>query len=91
MERFIARRSETKSQLNRPRGYRRILCSDPAIIEPWFELVANVKAKYGILDEDTYNFDETGFRIGVGGLSRLSLHQRFDSIQSGARLVIVSG
>jgi hypothetical protein len=30
-------------------------------------LVANVKAKYGILDEDTYNFDETGFQIGVGG------------------------
>jgi hypothetical protein len=26
-----------------------------------------VKAKYGILDKDTYNFDETGFQIGVGG------------------------
>jgi hypothetical protein len=24
-----------------------------------------VKAKYGILDEDTYNFDESGFIIGV--------------------------
>jgi hypothetical protein len=29
--------------------------------------VANVKAKYRILDEDTYNFDETGFQISVGG------------------------
>jgi hypothetical protein len=26
-----------------------------------------VKAKYGILNEDTYNFNETGFQIGVGG------------------------
>ncbi|KAF7574139.1 hypothetical protein PtrM4_057620 [Pyrenophora tritici-repentis] len=26
-----------------------------------------MKAKYGILDEDTYNFDETGFQIGLGG------------------------
>jgi len=26
-----------------------------------------VKAKYGILDEDTYNFDETGFTMGVAG------------------------
>jgi hypothetical protein len=26
-----------------------------------------VKAKYGILNEDTYNFDETRFQIGVGG------------------------
>jgi len=25
----------------------------------------NTKAKYGILDEDTYNFDETSFIIGV--------------------------
>ena len=23
-----------------------------------------MKAKYGILDEDTYNFDETGFMMG---------------------------
>jgi hypothetical protein len=53
--------------LTRPRDYWRILCSDPAVIELWFGLVANVKAKYGILDEDTYNFDETGFQIGVGG------------------------
>ena len=43
------------------------MCSDTAIISPWFDLVRNVKAKYGILDQDTYNFDETGFQIGVGG------------------------
>lgn len=43
------------------------MCSDPAIIRPWFDLVRNVKAKYGILDEDTYNFDETGFTMGAGG------------------------
>jgi hypothetical protein len=67
VDRFIARRTEIKSQLSRPRDYRRILCSNLSIIEPWFGLVANVKAKYGILDEDTYNFDETGFQIGVAG------------------------
>jgi hypothetical protein len=27
--------------------------------------VYNTKAKYGIFDEDTYNFDETGFMMGV--------------------------
>jgi hypothetical protein len=67
VDRFIKRQPDIKSQLSRPRDYRRILCSDSAVIEPWFSLVANVKAKYGILDEDTYNFDETGFQIGVGG------------------------
>jgi hypothetical protein len=30
--------------------------------------VHNTKAKYGILNEDTYNFDETGFQIGKIGL-----------------------
>ena len=65
--RFIQRTSGIKSQVSRLRDYRRVLCSDTAIISPWFDLVRNVKAKYGILDQDTYNFDETGFQIGVGG------------------------
>jgi hypothetical protein len=32
---------------------------------PWFDLVHNTKAKYGITDDDFYNFDETGFQMGV--------------------------
>ena len=31
----------------------------------WFWLVQNTIAKYGILDEDIYNFDETGFQMGM--------------------------
>jgi hypothetical protein len=65
--RLIQRRPDVRSQLSRPRDYRRVLCSDPAIIRPWFDVVASTKAKYGIQDEDTYNFDETGFQIGLGG------------------------
>jgi hypothetical protein len=33
-------------------------------VQGWFSLVANIKAKYSILDDDTYNFDKTGFIIG---------------------------
>jgi hypothetical protein len=47
--------------VTRQRDHQRVLCSNLAVISPWFNLVRNVKAKYGILDEDTYNFDETGF------------------------------
>jgi hypothetical protein len=64
---FVRRKPEVKSQLTRQRDHQRVLCSDPAIISPWFDLVRNVKAKYGILDEDSYNFDETGFTMGVAG------------------------
>jgi hypothetical protein len=35
------------------------------IIRSWFELVHNTIAKYGIHNADIYNFDETGFIIGV--------------------------
>jgi hypothetical protein len=59
------RTPEIKLQMSRPYDRQRALNEDPRIITPWFELVANTKAKYGITDEDTYNFDETGFMVGV--------------------------
>ena len=31
----------------------------------WFRLVENIRAKYGVTDSDFYNFDETGFIIGM--------------------------
>lgn len=31
----------------------------------WFQLVRNAVAKYSIQDEDMYNFDETGFTMGI--------------------------
>jgi hypothetical protein len=64
---IVRRRPELKSRLTRQRERQRVLCSDPAVISPWFDLVQNTKRKYGILDEDTYNFDETGFTMGVAG------------------------
>ena len=64
---LVKRKPEIKSQVTRQRDHQRALCSNPAVINLWFDLIRNVKAKYGILDEDTYNFDETGFQIGIGG------------------------
>jgi hypothetical protein len=37
------------------------------IISSWFRITRSVKAKYNILDEDAYNFEETGLQMGVGG------------------------
>jgi len=63
---FVSRKQELKTQLTRQCNWQRAMCSDMGVISPWFDLVQNVKAKYGILDEDTYNFDETGFTMGIG-------------------------
>jgi RecB family endonuclease NucS len=62
---FVKRRPELKVKFDRKQDYTRALCEDPEVIQGWFRLVQNTKAKYGIQDEDTYNFDETGFMMGV--------------------------
>jgi hypothetical protein len=61
---FVSRQEECEVKFNRKYDYKRALCEDSGIIQGWFGLVANIKAKYGIQDDDTYNFDETGFMMG---------------------------
>ncbi|CAM1507691.1 Fc.00g073320.m01.CDS01 [Cosmosporella sp. VM-42] len=46
-------------------NYQRAKCKDLTIIRKWFTLVANTIAKYGIRSNDIYNFDETGFLMGM--------------------------
>jgi hypothetical protein len=62
---FKTRTPEIKLKGSRSYDRQRALNEDARVITPWFELVANTKAKYGIGDDDTYNFDETGFIMGV--------------------------
>ena len=62
---FIKRKPELKVRMTRSYDRQRALNEDPEVIGKWFELVRNIKAKHGIADEDTYNFDETGFMMGV--------------------------
>ena len=50
---FVSHKQELKSQLTRQRNRQRVMCSDMGVISPWFDLIQNMKAKYGILDEDT--------------------------------------
>jgi len=61
---FVKRQPQLKTRLSRAYDYQRALCEDPEKIAGWFGLFQNIKAKYGIQDEDIYNFDETGFMMG---------------------------
>ena len=63
--RFIARKKELKTCYTRAYNSQRALCEDAGIIKPWFKLYNAIKEKYGILNKDTYNFNKTGFIIGV--------------------------
>ena len=62
---FVKRHTELKMQYNPKYDYQRARFEDPEIIRAWFRLVDNTIAKYGILEEDIYNFDETGFQMVV--------------------------
>ena len=45
--------------------YQRILCEDPKQYNTWFERVRTIIEEYGIAEADIYNFDETGFMMGI--------------------------
>jgi len=63
--RFIKCNPELKTRFSRFYDYQRALFEDPKLIAAWFQRVADIKAKYGIQNCDIWNFDETGFMLGV--------------------------
>ena len=64
-EKFVKRQPQLKTRFNRAYNFQRALYEDLELIGAWFKLVYNMRAKYGIHDCDFYNFDETGFMMGV--------------------------
>ncbi|EED12237.1 conserved hypothetical protein [Talaromyces stipitatus ATCC 10500] len=62
---FINRHPEVKSVYYRGFHYQQAKCEDRKVIQPWFELVRTTIAEYGIDSSDIYNFDETGFAMGL--------------------------
>ena len=68
---FLSRHPELKSKYNRKYDYQRAKCEDPEIVNAWFQLVRDTIIKYGIVDTDIYNFDETCFQIGVISTSKV--------------------
>ena len=71
VRKFVNRHKQLQSKYTRKYDYQRALCEDPKAIGDWFRLVENTRAKYGIPDEDVYNFDETGFQMGVIGTAKV--------------------
>jgi hypothetical protein len=62
---FIKRHESIQSRFASRYNYQRALCEDPKVIDKWFKGLKAIQNDNGILDEDIYNFDETGFAIGL--------------------------
>ncbi|KAH8430991.1 uncharacterized protein LDX57_013069 [Aspergillus melleus] len=61
---FVARHETLKSRYSRQLDIKRAKCENPRTIQAWFDRVQLAIREYGILDEDIFNFDETGFCMG---------------------------
>lgn len=70
--RFHRQHPALQARLTRGRDAQRVKNEDPRVIKPWFDLFQATRQKYGITEYDIYNFDETGFAMGLITGSRSS-------------------
>lgn len=64
--RFLNRYPELHKAKQKPLELERKLAHDPDMVQNWFERFQALRERYNVFDEDIWNFDETGFQIGVG-------------------------
>jgi hypothetical protein len=62
---FINRRNELRTRFSRRYDYQRALNEDPKSLREWFTTIQRAIDENGIQPEDIYNFDETGFAMGL--------------------------
>ena len=62
---FIKHHDILKSRFSRQYNHQRAKCEDPNIIQEWFNRVQIILMQHGIPYEDIYNFDETGYAMGL--------------------------
>lgn len=69
--RYVKRHPELTTRFSRRYNYERAKCEDPKIIQEWFNLVQKTIQENGIQQDDIYNFDETGFAMGLTATARV--------------------
>jgi hypothetical protein len=86
---FVNRREELQIRFSRRYDYQRAQNEDPKILREWFKTVQSVINKNGIQSDDIYNFDETGFAMGLISaqkvVTRAEYHGRRAILQPGNR------
>ncbi|RJE26016.1 hypothetical protein PHISCL_01618 [Aspergillus sclerotialis] len=68
---FIKRRPELRTRYNRRITYQRAKQEDPKVLKQWFETVREAIKEHGIYEDDIWNFDETGFAMGLCTTSKV--------------------
>lgn len=63
---WLDRHPEYRIRRRKSLDIERLLAQDKKLIQEWFSRYQAIIDQYGIQPEDLYDFDETGFHIGVG-------------------------
>lgn len=91
---YVKRHPELDIRFSRRYNYKRAKCEDPKIITEWFNLVQKTISEHGILEDDIYNFDETGFAMGLTAtakvVTRAEYYGRRSLLQPGNREWVTS-
>ncbi|EDN06865.1 hypothetical protein HCAG_03395 [Histoplasma mississippiense (nom. inval.)] len=86
---LVARRPELQSRYSRRYNHDRAKCEDQQVIKDWFKTLGDIITEHGILSEDIYNFDETGFAMGLcattKGITSSERYGRAKLLQPGNR------
>ena len=62
---FINHHNMLKSKYNCKYNYQQAQCENPEFIQIWFQHIQNTIAEYNIHNDNIYNFNETGFQMGI--------------------------
>lgn len=65
LERFLQRRPDLFVRKPQNLAFERKNAHD--VPQTWFDALLEIKIRYGIVDDDQYNMDDTGFQIGLSG------------------------
>jgi hypothetical protein len=68
---FVKPHPLLSSRFSRRYNYERAKCEDSKVIREWFNLIQKTILQFGIDPDDVYNFDETGFAMGLTATARV--------------------
>jgi hypothetical protein len=74
---YVKRRPLLSSRFSKRYNYERAKCEEPKVIMEWFNLVEKTVLQFGIDPDDIYNFDETGFAMGLTATTRVISRSEF--------------
>ncbi|KAJ5935946.1 hypothetical protein N7454_005244, partial [Penicillium verhagenii] len=67
------------------------LSEDPRIIDTWFILLQKIIKRWGIVSDGIFNFDESGFAMGIGATQKIITSADYHAKEFFDKLEIMSG